>query len=76
MPSISASVFAHGRTVLIIAHRLSAVRHADRIIVMERGQVVESGRHETLVSKPRGLYAHLHAMQQGQTEQGQAEPIA
>ena len=52
-----------GRTVLIIAHRLSAVRNAHRIVVMERGQIVEAGPHETLVQKPRGLYAHLWRMQ-------------
>ena len=54
-----------GRTVLIIAHRLSAVRHAHRIIVMEKGQIVEAGPHEALVQKPKGLYAHLWRMQYG-----------
>lgn len=55
-----------GRTVLIIAHRLSAVRHANRIIVVEKGRIVEAGPHDTLISKPQGLYAHLWAMQGGQ----------
>lgn len=54
---------AHGRTVLIIAHRLSAVRHAHRIIVMERGRIVESGPHDALLLKQQGLYAHLWRMQ-------------
>ena len=54
-----------GRTVLIIAHRLSAVRNADRILVMERGQVVEDGPHEALVNKPGGIYAHLYSLQFG-----------
>lgn len=54
-----------GRTVLIIAHRLSAVRNAHRIIVMEKGNIVESGPHEALIRKPQGLYAHLWAMQDG-----------
>jgi subfamily B ATP-binding cassette protein HlyB/CyaB len=54
-----------GRTVLIIAHRLSAVRNAHRIIVMERGQIVEAGPHDVLVNTPGGLYAHLWAMQDG-----------
>ncbi|MDR7308813.1 type I secretion system permease/ATPase [Rhodoferax saidenbachensis] len=54
-----------GRTVLIIAHRLSAVRNAHRIIVMEKGNIVESGPHEALIQKPQGLYAHLWAMQDG-----------
>ncbi|MBP0598490.1 type I secretion system permease/ATPase [Herbaspirillum sp. LeCh32-8] len=55
-----------GRTVLIIAHRLSAVRDAHRIVVMERGQISEIGRHEELLRQPRSIYAHLHALQQGQ----------
>ncbi|WP_294765607.1 type I secretion system permease/ATPase [uncultured Rhodoferax sp.] len=54
-----------GRTVLIIAHRLSAVRSAHRIIVMEKGNIVEMGPHEALIQKPQGLYAHLWAMQDG-----------
>ncbi len=52
------------RTVLIIAHRLSAVRDANRILVMERGQVVEDGPHEELVNKG-GIYAHLYQLQFG-----------
>ena len=52
-----------GRTVLIIAHRLSAVRDADRIIVMERGQIAEDGAHHELVSKAGGIYAHLNQLQ-------------
>lgn len=54
-----------GRTVLIIAHRLSAVRDANRILVMERGQIVEAGNHDTLLRTPQGIYAHLYALQQG-----------
>lgn len=54
-----------GRTVLIIAHRLSAVRHAHRIIVLDKGRIVEAGPHDTLVQQPRGLYAHLWRMQDG-----------
>ncbi len=55
-----------GRTVIIIAHRLSAVRDAHRIIVLERGQIVESGRHDDLVRRSGGLYAHLYQLQQGE----------
>jgi ATP-binding cassette, subfamily B, bacterial MsbA len=51
-----------GRTTLVIAHRLSTVQHADLIVVVERGQVVESGRHADLLARG-GLYARLHAMQ-------------
>ncbi len=54
-----------GRTVLIIAHRLSAVRRANRIIVMDQGRMVEAGPHETLVQQPGGLYASLWRMQDG-----------
>ncbi|RZU46746.1 subfamily B ATP-binding cassette protein HlyB/CyaB [Fluviicoccus keumensis] len=54
-----------GRTVLIIAHRLTAVRQANRIVVMERGQIIEQGSHQELVARPDGLYAHLFQMQQG-----------
>jgi len=54
-----------GRTVLIIAHRLSAVRDADRILVIDRGRIVEQGSHATLAAQPNGLYAHLYRLQQG-----------
>jgi subfamily B ATP-binding cassette protein HlyB/CyaB len=53
-----------GRTVLIIAHRLSAVRHADRIITIERGRVVEDGSHDELI-RSSGRYAALHRLQAG-----------
>ncbi len=54
-----------GRTVLIIAHRLSAVREAKRIVVLERGQIAEVGSHAELLTRPSGIYAHLHALQAG-----------
>ena len=53
------------RTVLIIAHRLSAVRDAHRIVVMDKGQIVEVGSHEQLLQNPRGIYSHLYRLQQG-----------
>jgi subfamily B ATP-binding cassette protein HlyB/CyaB len=52
-----------GRTVLIIAHRLSAVRDANRIVVMERGQIAEVGSHAELLSKDDGIYRHLFMLQ-------------
>jgi ATP-binding cassette, subfamily B, bacterial HlyB/CyaB len=54
-----------GRTVLIIAHRLSAVREANRIVVMERGQIAEIGNHAKLLQNPDGIYTHLHNLQSG-----------
>ena len=55
---------ARGRTVFIIAHRLSAVRNADRIITIERGRLVEDGTHDELI-KTEGRYASLHRLQAG-----------
>ena len=51
-----------GRTTLVIAHRLATVLKADRILVMDQGRIVESGRHEELV-RAGGLYARLAALQ-------------
>ncbi len=50
-----------GRTAFLIAHRLSTVKHADRIIVLDQGRLVESGTHEALLLQ-RGLYYRLYAM--------------
>lgn len=55
-----------GRTVIIIAHRLSAVREADRIVVVDRGQIVEQGTHAQLLTHQAGHYSRLHRMQGGQ----------
>jgi subfamily B ATP-binding cassette protein HlyB/CyaB len=55
---------AKGRTVLIIAHRLSTVRAADRIVTIERGRLVEDGTHDALM-KTGGRYASLHRLQAG-----------
>lgn len=54
-----------GRTVIVIAHRLSAVRDANRILVMDRGQIVEQGTHAELLAHQAGHYSRLHRLQQG-----------
>ena len=51
------------RTSFVIAHRLSTIRRADAIIVLERGRVVEIGRHEELLARPSGAYATLYQLQ-------------
>jgi subfamily B ATP-binding cassette protein HlyB/CyaB len=52
-----------GRTVFIIAHRLSTVRSSDFIITMDKGRIVEKGTHEVLL-KRNGLYSFLHKQQE------------
>ena len=51
-----------GRTTFVIAHRLSTVQHADRILVMDNGKIIEEGTHPELIEK-EGLYSHLYALQ-------------
>ncbi len=51
-----------GKSSVIISHRVSSIKHADKILVLERGKIVEEGNHESLLSK-QGLYAELHRKQ-------------
>lgn len=55
-------VLSKDRTTLIVAHRLSTITHADRIVVMENGRIVETGTHQQLINK-RGAYEHLYSIQ-------------
>lgn len=55
-------VLSKDRTTLIVAHRLSTITHADKIVVMENGQIVETGTHQELIQK-QGAYEHLYSIQ-------------
>lgn len=57
------ALLAHHRTTLVIAHRLATIQHADQILVMQAGRIIERGRHRELIEK-NGLYATLWALQQ------------
>jgi ATP-binding cassette, subfamily B, bacterial HlyB/CyaB len=62
-----------GRTVIIIAHRLAAVRGCDRIVGMHQGRIVEVGTHDELLARTNGLYAHLWGLQNGHASMVAAE---
>jgi ATP-binding cassette, subfamily B, bacterial len=55
-----------GRTTIIVAHRLSTIRHADRILVFDRGRIVEDGNHAELANRPGGVYARLLQVDEAQ----------
>uniref|UniRef100_UPI0030B95B3D ATP-binding cassette domain-containing protein n=1 Tax=Metapseudomonas otitidis TaxID=319939 RepID=UPI0030B95B3D len=60
------------RSMLVIAHRLATVRHADRILVLDKGRLVESGDHRSLLAH-QGLYARLWALQHAHETQPLSE---
>ncbi|MFD0536918.1 ATP-binding cassette domain-containing protein [Actinomadura luteofluorescens] len=62
----------HGRTVLLITHRLASVRHADRVYVLDAGRVTEQGTHHDLMARD-GLYAELYDLQASAYRQGDDE---
>lgn len=62
------------RTTFIVAHRLATIRDADRIAVIENGEVVEFGRHEELAARPNGLYQRLSSLQFGHGNPASAAP--
>lgn len=57
------AVLKEGRTTFIIAHRLSTIQHADQILVLDSGRIVERGNHDQLLAQD-GIYAHMHQIQQ------------
>jgi len=57
------STLMAGRTTIVVAHRLSTVRMADRILVFEHGRIVEQGTHAGLIACPNGHYRRLHGLE-------------
>ena len=52
-----------GRTSIVIAHRLSTIKNADKIVVLQKGEITEMGTHEELITNEHGIYRHLSELQ-------------
>jgi ATP-binding cassette subfamily B protein len=63
-----------GRTTLVVAHRLSTVRALDRLLVLDKGKVIEEGSHEALIQLEKGLYRRLFERQALELIKGLSEP--
>ena len=59
----SSKLMMEGRTSVVVAHRLSTIQHADRILVMHKGEIRESGNHQELISQETGIYKKLYELQ-------------
>ena len=57
-----------GKTSIIIAHRLATIKKANRIVVMDQGEIIEVGSHKELIEKEGGAYQKLHQLQFSQEE--------
>ena len=75
LPNQALDRLLQGRTTFIIAHRLSTVMHADRILVMDRGRIVQEGVHEELVEQ-EGLYRTLASLQFRDEAFDRVRPVA
>jgi ATP-binding cassette, subfamily B, bacterial len=62
--SLASLITNKSKTVIAIAHRLSTLKHMDRIIVMDKGRIIEEGTHDELLSKPTSLYKKLWELQE------------
>jgi len=62
-----------GRTTITIAHRLSTVQHADRILVFDKGRIIEQGKHGELIRNPSSYYRRLYEVQSGGMISGYTE---
>lgn len=65
-----------GRTNILVSHRVSTLRHADRVIVLDGGTMTQSGTHEELLADQGGFYAEIAGLQELESGMGKDETIA